>query len=870
MKILLRFISLRQLFQKPLRTSLTILGVAFGLSLWVAIKTINSATLNSFQNNIESISGKAQLSVLGGDAGFLESVLDDVLKFKEIKHAVPMVLQRAHFAGANKANTTLMILGVDMLKEQSVRTYKTTDVEVMDDPLVFLNQPDSIMLTHAFANANQLKSDSKFELATSTGKKTFTVRGLLTPEGAAKAYGGSVAIMDIDGARYTFGKVGKLDRIDLVLKDGINIDEFAKLLKSKLSGGIDVIRPELQSKEMENLIKSFQVMLEFFSMLSLLIGLFMVSNSITIAVAERKKEIGTLRALGSTRLQIVFMFIFEAFLIGLIGSVIGTLLGHELSKHLVSTVTKSLSSQYMIHIQNPPIEFLFSQFTFSVIVGSIASMVAAFYPALKTTKISPLEAIRKLDVLQGEAIRFLYFPKTAIVGFMILLCSVLYTVLGSKTDPKIVQTFNLIFSIIGAGLFGPYLVPFFIRLIYPFISRAKGTSATIRRLSIDNLLRNPKRTSGNVAMLMVGLSFVILVSVVNLSFQSTIHDWLNRALIADILVSSHGGMISYDVQPVHESIADELAKVEGVHVPSNGIKIFGQRVIKTRYQDQFITLKASERTDPEAKYANLQAIDRDRIQMGDELFESKYPCIAVSEIFQNTFHKKTGDSIDLETPTGKVSFKIIGVYIDYSSAAGVIYMGRHWYKKFWKDELITIFGIHIKPGHQLEEVRKRLDEQLGLKFNLTFLSNAEIKHQITQKVDESFGFLKAVELAALLVGLLGILNTLLVSVMERTREIGLLRAVGMSQTHVSKMIVIEALSQGFFGAMIAILMGSFIAYSWMTVSLSQILGWLVDFHYPIDIIYKTILAGLFVSFIASILPSKNASKIEIKEALEYE
>src|SRR5579885_2257188 len=262
---LFRFVGLRHLRMKPVRTILTALGVSFGVALYIAIEIINRSTLSSFRESIDAVAGKATLSISAGDAGFPESELDVISHAPGVKSAAPMIESRAYFAGDSESSESLMVFGVDLLKEQSVRTYKTTDEQAIDDPLVFLNQPDSIILTHSFAEAHHLKIDSKFSLATARGSKTFTVRGLLSPEGPAKAYGGGIALMDIDGAQVTFGKEGKLDRVDIVTARNADIDQVADSLRSKLGPGFTVERPETQSENMERMVKTYQAMLTLFS-----------------------------------------------------------------------------------------------------------------------------------------------------------------------------------------------------------------------------------------------------------------------------------------------------------------------------------------------------------------------------------------------------------------------------------------------------------------------------------------------------------------------------------------------------------------------------------------------------------------------------
>ncbi len=861
---LFKYVGLRHLISKPSRTVLTTLGVAFGVALFVAIQIINRSTLASFQESIDAMAGKSKLTVSAGQAGFPEDRIEIIQKIAGVKQAVPMVETHAYIADDTHSTETLVVLGVDLLKEQGVRTYKTTDEQVIDDPLVFLNQPDSIIVTHAFATTHKLKIDDKFNIATAHGIKTMVVRGMLTPEGPARAYGGSVAIMDIDGARMTFGKENKLDRIDIVTKDGENIDDLAGRLQDTLGAGYHVERPQTQSENKERLVKSFQSLLSFFSTLALLVGLFLVTNSVSISVAERKREIGTLRALGSTRAGILALFLSEATAMGILGSFLGVWMGRGLSSILIGMVSKSISTQYMTPIR--PSHLLFGpidMFT-GIAIGAGAAMVAALWPSLKATSIQPLEAMKRTES-NDQSSSFFGFSLYLGLAMMIYFALSSYNLWGIHY--KVFEILNRVSSMVGSALVGPSLVAL---LLYIFRSVFIRMGGTITRLAEDNMLRNPKRTGSNVMSLMVGLILVIIISTMNTSFKSSIMTWFDRVLRADILVSSYGKISTYQVQPIHEDLGWELAKLPGVAQGRTDGGTFGFRFIHVQYGGKQLGMKSYDEPGDKNRYKMFDVQDRSTDEAGYDLFHSKENAVLVSENFQLHFKKKTGDSITLETPSGRADFKIVGIIVDFASPEGVMYIDRAVYKRLWRDNLVDGFGLRVMPGYTVDQVRRSIDQQFGRSKNLQTMSNAELRASILQDVDESFAYTRAIEAAALLVGLLGLLNTFLISVMERTRELGMLRAVGMSRAQMRSMILQEAIVQGGFGAVVAVALGGWTAYLWISTTLSYVLGWIVRFSFPWAGIFTTIFVGILVTVIAGIYPARRAANIEIREALEYE
>jgi putative ABC transport system permease protein len=272
----------------------------------------------------------------------------------------------------------------------------------------------------------------------------------------------------------------------------------------------------------------------------------------------------------------------------------------------------------------------------------------------------------------------------------------------------------------------------------------------------------------------------------------------------------------------------------------------------------------------EPRYPIFDVLDRDGEQAGQEFFHAKDPVVMVSENFADHAGKRTGDYIELATPKGRQPFRIIAKVAEYANPMGTIYLPRATYLKFFNDRLISGLAVKLKRGHDPVQVRRELDRELSKQHQLTILLNSDIRDQVGAVIDNSFAYTRSIEIAALLVALLGLMNTLIITVMERTREIGLSRSVGMTRGHVSRMILIEAFSQGSLGSLVAIGIGVMLGGVWVTRSLGASLGWVVHFYVPWSALFSTFALGVAVTLLAAWYPARRAAAIEIVDALDYE
>lgn len=864
-----RYIGVRHLAMKPRRTILATIGVALGIALYVAIQIINRSTLASFRESIEAVAGRSKLTVSAtGSAPFPEELMAEIQAYPGVRTAVPLVVNRAFLSSrsgqSEEGGETLMVLGVDLLKESSIREYKATDQEVIDDPFTFLNQPDSIIVTKDFAAARNLRIDSQFEIATANGARRMTVRGMLEPEGPAKAYGGNLAIMDIDGARATFGKEGRLDRVDLVLREGVEPGRLAEGLRAKLGAGYKVEDAAAQTAAQARMISSYQTLLDLFSVLALFVGLFLITNTVNISVAERRKEIGTLRSLGTPRRQILGLFLSEAVIMGLLGSFVGVWIGRLLAGFLLDMVTSSMSIQYATPIEASEVVFGWDQMLTGVGIGTLASFLAALWPSVKATTIQPMEAMKRID--EGQEAAQAQRKYSLAFGLALLALLAVSSFLGWSARWPIFRVIDPFAAMAGAALVGPFPVLWIVRMFRGVLHRFGGT---VTRLAKDNLLQNPRRTTSNVRILMVGLILVIILSSLSGSFQGSVIGWYDRTLHADLVVSSFGNLVANNVQPMHENVGRELEKLKGLRRGPER-SAYAIRSVRVDYGGKQVSLKAYDETDPAQGYSNFEVLDRPTAEAVHELYHSDHPVTLVSENFARNFNKKTGDVIQVDAPTGPLSLRIAGVLTDFSSPEGLIYMDRDVYKRHWGDPLVDGFALFAAPGYDPELIRREVDSRFGRSLNLTSVSQAEIKRQVSERINSAFSYTRAIEVAALLVALMGLLNTLLISVMERTQELGVLRALGMNRGQVRSLILQEALLQGVLGSLAAVAIGTAAAYFLVTHSLSRLLGWVLHFSIPWGSLAFTVGVGVLVALAAGFYPSVRASRLDISQALEYE
>lgn len=869
MPSLLSLLLIRPLGRRPGRALLATLGIALGVALVLAIQVINGSTLGFFRETVVSFAGNARLTVSGGEAGFPEQRLERVREVEGVASAVPTVEARATFTAADGTRRNLMVFGIDLLNDSAIRAWKTEEQDVVEDPLEFLNQPESIIVTRTFAEQHGLDVESPIELMTAFGTKTFVVRGLLTPEGPAKAFGGGLAIMDIDGARVMFGKEGRTDRIDVVPGEKADLEALSERIEDVLGPGYQVERPEGQAEAFDRMVEGYQVLLSFLSTLALLVGMLLVANTLAMSAAERRRELALLRVVGASRRMLVGMVVAEAALLGLVGGVLGVGLGWLQAKWLVGWVSQSMSRQYVTPIDVTTLDLQVGDATTAVAWGVVVALVASAWPAVKTTRIPCLDALRPVESDQEPRAR----RRAAVVRGVGLVLLVAVLPAGALVEQAPVLRGVLpVLALFGAVLGSPLLVAWLVRAVRRLGRYASGPGAgAILRLACDNLLRNPRRTGSNVISLVIGLLLVVVIATLHRTFESTLVHQIDRSMPNSVVITSMGRIVSLQVQPLHEDLGAQIASVPGVSV-QDGIGAYGFRAVKLRYRGDEIALKAWDRPHPKTRYEVFDMSDRPAAEAGPELFDfpEDAPTAMVSRNFTQRYGLGTGKSVTIPTPEGELTLRIVGVVNDLASPNGTVFIDRRLYKRVWKDPLVTAFAVQVAEGVPPDQLRDRIDQKLGPSRGILAVTTAGVRRQLREMLDESFAYTRAIEAAALLVGLLGLLNTAVVSVLGRTRELGMLRAVGMTRRQLGAMILVESLLQGVFGGIVAAAVGAGISVFWLVHELTHTLGWVLDIVVPWTSLGWTVAAGVGVGILAGLVAARRAVVSSLQEALSHE
>ncbi|MBS2011818.1 MAG: ABC transporter permease [Deltaproteobacteria bacterium] len=854
-------LAVRPLLEHKLRAALAVLGIACGTALYVAISIINAATIDHFAASVESLAGKSTLSVAGGDTGFPEETLDLVEKAEGVDRVVPIVQARAR-AGA-RGEQGVVILGVDMLREGAVRAYKG-DESLLDDPLEFLNQVDSVLTTKAFAEEHHLALGSTLTLTTTQGPQTFTVRGILSPTGPAKAFGGRVVFMDIDAARVSFGKEGRTDRLDVLAKKGADVDALSKAVSAAAGPGLRIERPSDQTEAFRKMIAGYQQVLTGLARLALIVAIFLVGNTMAVAVAERRKEIGVLRAIGATRGMILALFLLTAGFLGTTGAALGLPLGRALAAVLVKSVSRSVELTFATPIDVSTLRLPVDVGVLAVVAGALSSLFGGIMPAYRASCVPCVEALRPKDA-DGASASDSTSIAARVVGVLLLVYVGIASALELDWRSPWLHDSTLTVAYFGGALVAPWISSTVLRALGAVIARTPLVRIQPVNLALASLSSSARRATGSTS-LVAALMLVLLMTATHASFKGTLSTSTAKMLTADVWVSENGLFLNGDSAPLREEIKAEIDQVPGVDLAKGGA--YAARLVKVRHEGRTIALKAWDRISSER--APIVMMDDAGKGAIAAMFDAERPTALVSENFAAHFGKRRGDLVSLDTPSGPVDFVVAGVMLEFASPEGTVYVSRDTYKRLWRDTNVTMFYAFVASGESPAVVRDRIDAAIGARRGVVTTITEQVRAMSQGILDDAFAYTRAIEAAALVVGLFGLLGTMLVALLERKREIGMLRAIGATRVQVSSMIVVEAALIGIAASATALALGGYLARVWLGGALAHDVGWPIVVQVPVLSVVCTIAAGVVVGMLVGLFGGHRASNVELSEALAYE
>lgn len=885
---LLRTVSLRRFAEHRLRTAMTVLGVALGVAVLVAVVATNKSILASLRETLGHVSGKVHLEVKGGDTGLPEAVLDQVRKLPEVANAALAIQRTLDLAARSDGKATgpddgeaLAVLAVNFTEDPRVlqAIYGLNRDQIgqrdkgpvaaaptgddFDNPLEMLDRPRQIIVSDKLAARLGKKKGETLALMTRDGEQPFTIYAVTPATGPQKAFGGNLAVMDYLDAQEVFGLQGRVDRIDVALRDAESpgaLDRAAKAISSALGGKYEVESPSARAGRQQQVLRTFSISLTVGAGVALMVGMFLIYHTLSISVAQRRSEIGILRATGATRRQVVALFTLEGAVYGAVGSALGIGLGLGLARLMMQQAASSLSDIY-VRVHTAEVAIDAQTLWLAVMGGLLSATLAALWPAWRASSLSAVETIRTTayDPHGAPSLAWTQREWTGLGALLLVPLVAKGPVVFGFPWFGFVAMF---FVLLGATLLGRWCV---LVLQHGTTGLASAAFGIEGRLAADNLGRGASKAAVTVAALMVGLSMVIASSTLTHSFVRSIDRWVEQAVPADLFVTSNAKLGGIKNQPLKPELGDQMAAIPGVagvdKVRLRNIDFRNTQILLLSVDVRLrFALKSS--TWEFSKWTGDKATLVRRLQASEG--------VIVSETLAHRFGIVPGGTVPLQTPAGRVEFPVLAAIVDYSSDQGAVFIDRHLYLRHWQDDLVDTFEPYLHPNVAPDTVRAEILRRFGRTYRLFVLTNAEFRLEIKRMIDQLFSVMRALELVTILISLLSVVNTLLTSILDRTREIGVLRAIGLMRGQLARMILVESLLLGVVGAAIGTLVGAANGYLMLEVISKQDNGWQLPMQVDLPVAAVYCCALVAVAVLAAVYPARVAGRLRVVEALGYE
>ena len=634
---------------------------------------------------------------------------------------------------------------------------------------------------------------------------------------------------------------GKLSRIDINTTDPNRISEL--LLKP-----LTIIPNEVRSQTMDQMTRAFHLNLTALSLLALVIGAFLIYNTMTLTVLQRREQLAVLRTLGMTPRQLFVDIIFEALVLAVIGFVLGSFVGIWLSKFLLQLVSGTVSDLYFaidVAAVSVPIQSALK----AAALALIATVAAAWHPAWEAMRTPPMVNVMRSRVetdAQKHSVYLMVFGLSLwVVAWIVIILSERNIIAGFAA---------LFFIIIGFALITPVLILKLLQILNPVLNRFFGI---LGRMAGRGVRASLSRTQIAVAALAVAVSAVVGVSVMISSFRASVEHWLNNFLRADIYIAQQYVHKNTGIAP---NLIDQIADMPEIETISTA------RWVRLENESGFVQIFAVD-LDRNA-FRNFQLVQGESDTLWSAFVNEN--AALISEPYAYRHDISIGDSVHLPTDKGSVAFKVAGVFYDYGSDQGVVALHRHTYNRYWDDDVISSFSLYLRDGVNVESFVDRLNSDQLLKQSLRIRSNRTLREKSLAIFDRTFVITDVLRLLAICIAIVGILSALMAIQLERAKEFAVLRATGLTPRQLSGLVTTESGLMGLIAGLIACPLGMAMAWVLIFIINRRSFGWSMQFHFELEPLFTALVLSIVAALIAGLYPALRMAKSSPALALRYE
>ncbi len=846
---LFRWHVLRYLQRHKLLAMLNVLSVALGVAVYLAIQISNHSANASFEAGVDLVAGKSHIEVRGP--------LDETLWPKIA--AVPGVASTTAFVEGivtlpDLPGEYLRLIGVDLFTSASFRTFEIGggDGDRLDMEN-WLGRPGSIAITRSFAKRYALTPASEISLLVNSRRVPARVIALIDDAESLAGADPRLAAIDIGWAQELFGTQGTLSSVQVQVEQPREAERIAGGIRALVPSSVMVGAPRQRSYQMQTMLSAFELNLTAMSMVSLLVGTFLVYNTVYTSVTRRRTELGILRSLGATRTEVRWLFLGEAALLGALGCAVGCLAGVAFARVMIGAVEQTISTLYvLVSIEHLAVEPW--HFATGVCFGMAAVFVGAWIPARHAAQLHPVAAL-SLGTHSDAALTRV--PRLTLFAPVCGALAAIACFVALRFGPASMAFVGAFFVLVGFAICAPAITFWFAGFFRHFVG-----SLTVVRLAMDHLSRSVHRNSVTVAALSTALAMTVGLMVMIHSFRKSVNAWIQNAIVADIFIAP----ASNEVAGFGATVPNETVSWLRSHPSVASVDTFREVPVRVR--------TVGKEADAllgvvEGRYrGNLEFPGGRAEERMTEVFAGR--AIAVSESLARKLRLGDGSQLTILTPRGELSVPIVGVYADYTRDQGVIFMAEPLFARYWPPSGAHSLAVYMRPNTDAGALTEEFRSRFSPAGEYTVYSNQTIRHRIFRIFDQTFAVTYVLRTIALTVAVVGTFLSVSALVTERQRETGVLRSVGASRGQVARLFITEAGMIGLVASVLGILSGGTLALVLTWVVNPAFFGWTIHLHIPWFSLAAMPLWMVAATVIAAWLPAYRASTFPIAEAIREE